>query len=582
MDKNLSERLLELSATQFAEANYDASRLSLEAILQSDPNRADVWSNLGYIAHKQGNYQLAKQHCTKALQIDSKFIGAYSNISLAHSSLHEYVEAQAALEQGIAIDDTQADLWTNLGLIHFACNRIQASISAFKRALILEPLSVPAHCNLALCLQEIGQAEKAYAVYQTALKIDPNYRPANSNIQMCSQYHPSLTSAQLLSTAKLSSSSIDKIEINDAEKLAPPIHETLRIGFTSADFRAHPVAWFLRDILLNFSQQNVEIFCYANQTELDEITKEIQSYSTAWRNIYAISNSERARIVRHDQLDILIDLSGHTSGNVLDIFSKRLCPIQLSWLGYPATTAIKNIDGVLLSNDLISRASSSFFTENIVRFNGPQFVYRPPEYFTDVAEPPCTKQKTVTFGCFNNAAKLNDSVISTWAAVLHEVPDSRLVVKWKTLSDASVQEVFLKRFHSLGIHQSRIELRGSSPHEQMLREYNDIDIGLDPFPFSGALTSFEAIWMGVPVVTLYSDRPMSRQTYSINKALELDHLNTTTPAAYVAAAAELASDKSELTSLRTSMRKRIKDSALYDPEGMAKSLLSVLTKLKHR
>ncbi|MBL4670850.1 MAG: tetratricopeptide repeat protein [Arenicella sp.] len=576
MDNKLSDYLLELSTTQFADANYTAARLSLETILQSDPNRADVWSNLGYIAYKQGDYLLAKKQCAKALQLNPNFIGAYSNISLAYSALNEYLKAQTELEKGIAINPNETDLWTNLGLVHFTCNRIQDAIAAFKQALLIDPLSVPAHCNLALCLQEIGQAEKAYESYLTALDINPNYRPANSNIQMCSQYHPSLTSAQLLSIAKLASSSIENDATNDVKKSPPRTNCELRIGFTSADFRAHPVAWFLRDILLNFSQQNVEIICYANQVESDEITQELKGYVTAWRNINAISNNARAHMILKDQLDILIDLSGHTSGNVLDIFSRRLCPIQLSWLGYPATTAINNIDGILLSEDLVSEASGSFFTEKIVRFNGPQFVYRPPSYCPKVAKLPCSENGAITFGCFNNAAKLNDLVITTWASILRKIPDSRLVLKWKTLSDLSVQEVFLKRFHSLGVHQSRIELRGASSHEQMLLEYNDIDICLDPFPFSGALTSFEAIWMGVPVVTLYGDRPMSRQTYSINKALALETLNNTTPASYITTAIELSSNKTKLGELRLSMRNRIKKSALYDPKNMASTLLKVL------
>jgi protein O-GlcNAc transferase len=269
-------------------------------------------------------------------------------------------------------------------------------------------------------------------------------------------------------------------------------------------------------------------------------------------------------MIRSDGIDILVDLSGHTAWNRLPLFTHRAAPIQASWLGYPGTTGLASIDYLVMDEAAVPPGSEHWCSEAVVRLPFGRFCYAPPDYAPKVAPPPSASRSYTTFGSFNNLNKVGSEVVKLWAAVLAAAPRSRLLLKWKTLADPSTRQRFLDAFAAHEIGPERLELRGASPHPRMLAEYGDIDIALDPFPFCGGLTSCEALWMGVPVVTLPSERPASRQTLGFLTTLGLKELAASSETDYVRIAAELAADPARLTELRQSLRPAMAASPLTD------------------
>ncbi len=558
------EQLRSLSQQSYTLGDYVGARQHLEAAVSLGCEEAGVLSSLGYVCYLAGDPKAALKYCEHAKSAAPMMVDNYGNMALALMGLNRHHQAMIVLEEGLEIDPQHSDLWVNHGLALMAMHRPIEAQTSYAKALSLNPNNVSALTNQAIALQENGLAEQAHELYQRVSRIDPAFTPALSNSLMCAQYHPNLASDEVLTLTR---------SVAAAFPVAQPIarkraqHDRPRVGLYSSDLRAHPVGWFIRKVVPVLAQR-FDLYAYYSHASMDAVSNEIMQSVQSWHNCLGWSDERLLKQSEQDEIDLAIDLSGHTAYGRLRAFAKRLAPVQVSWLGFPASTGLPAIDGVLLSEDLITPATPAYFTEPVLRVAAPQFVYEPPHYLPEVSPPPCIANGYITFGCFNNLAKLNDAVIQTWAMLLSRWPTARLVLKWKSLADVAVRESILKRFHAAGVAQSRIELRGASEHTQMLKEYGDIDIALDPFPFSGALTSFEAAWMGLPVVTLASLRPMSRQTLSMNKALGLTELTVTTPLEYVQAATRLAQDVQGLASLRASMRDRLQASTLVDAELM--------------
>lgn len=285
-----------------------------------------------------------------------------------------------------------------------------------------------------------------------------------------------------------------------------------------------------------------------------------------------MSDADLAAQIRADGIDILVDLSGHTAGNRLTVFGRKPAPVQAAWLGYFNTTGVGAIDYVLMDAATVPEGGERWFTEEVVRLPEGRFCYAPPDYAPPVAPLPARARGHVTFGSFNNMAKVTPAVIELWAAVLQAVPGARLILKWKSLADAAECDRLRQAFAAHAIAPERLELRGPTPHREMLTEYGDVDIALDPFPFCGGLTSCEALWMGVPIVTLPGSRPVSRQTLGFLNQLDASELAAPSAARYVAIAAELAGDLDRLATLRADLRARMAGSSLCDGARFTRGL----------
>jgi len=356
----------------------------------------------------------------------------------------------------------------------------------------------------------------------------------------------------------------------------------LKVGYVSADFCQHTVGLFVKDAIARHHTDRVTAYTYSAGRVNDWVTDTIRSASQ-FRDVSAMDDATLAEQIRQDGIDVLVDLSGHTSGSRLTAFAHRPAPVQLSWLGYFATTGLPVIDAVLLDDWHAPAGMEEQFVEPIVRLPQGRFCYVPVPFApAEVAPPAFEKNGYVTFGCFNNTAKLNAKVIAVWAQILAAVPRSRLVLKWRTFQDEALCASVHQAFASHGIAPERVELRGASFHADLLKQYADIDIALDPFPFTGGLTSCEALWMGVPVVTWPQEQVVSRQTYAFLSAIGLPELAASDAGNYVRIVTALAIDTDRLKALRMGVRERMKASPLCDVDGFVTLLEDALWSVAKR
>ncbi len=368
----------------------------------------------------------------------------------------------------------------------------------------------------------------------------------------------------------------NRFEKNDGKKVfayenARLTDRPLRIGYVSGDFGTHPVGFLLRDVIRHHDRPQCKIYCYSMMRNNDDpVTVAIRESATSWIDALLMSDDELAEQIHADQIDILVDLSGHTAYNRLPAFVRKPAPVQASWIGYFHSTGLDGIDYFITDPFTTPAGCAQLFSETPVWLPHSRFCYAPPDYAPAVASLP--KLGHIVFGCFNRAEKLVEPVITAWTNILNAVPDSRLVLKAGSLKDPSVCEVLRRRFVACGLDSGRLELRGPSLHPEMLEQYGEIDIALDPFPFNGGMTTLEALWMGVPVIALAGQSVVSRQSTSALMNIGLPELIFPDLDAYVQGAVALAGDTERLARLRREMRGRMARSPLCQPEQFTQDL----------
>jgi predicted O-linked N-acetylglucosamine transferase (SPINDLY family) len=345
--------------------------------------------------------------------------------------------------------------------------------------------------------------------------------------------------------------------------------EPLRIGFVSPDFNNHPVGQLLIALFKEFNPSRLSLYCYSNRLHPDSLTEWFCYTATSWRDISKLSDSDAASLIQEDGIDILVDLSGHTINNRLQIFSLRPAPVQVTWMGCGHTTGLKSIDYIIADEDFIRPQDEQWFSEQVVRLPFNRFCFTPPIPCPEVVEPSLYDNDYVTFGSFNNPMKISEQVVAVWSQILLRVPRSRLILKYKAFGDPAVRRRYQELFANNGVARNRVELRKLSNQFFMLMEYGDIDIALDPFPFTGGMTSLFSLWMGVPIVTLSGELPISRQTESFLKLVGLQDLVAHNEKEYINNAINLANNHDRLCEIRSTLRDTMAASPLCDAKRHA-------------
>ncbi|HEX6114355.1 MAG TPA: hypothetical protein VFZ10_18810, partial [Geminicoccaceae bacterium] len=357
--------------------------------------------------------------------------------------------------------------------------------------------------------------------------------------------------------------------------------KVLRVGLVSADFDRHPVGYLIEPLLAAADPAEVHFVCYSGVGEEDDLSARLKRRSAAWRSTLGMSDRAMADLVRADGIDILIDLAGHTAANRLPVFGLEPAPVQVSWIGYPCTTGLRAIGYALMDEATVPAGAERWFVERVVHLPETRFCYAPPEYAPPPGPPPMLAHGRVTFGSFNNLCKVTPEVVRLWARVLEAIPGARLILKWKTLADPETRARYRRWFAAEGTDPARVELRAASPHPQMLAEYADVDVALDPFPYSGGITTLEALWQGVPIVTLPGMRPVSRQTLGFLRNLGRAEWVARDPDDYVRISVGLASDPQALAAIRRTQRARMAASPLCDAPRFARHFEAALRALWH-
>lgn len=502
------------------------------------------------------------------------------NAATAHAQSGRFAEFLASCQRVCSAYSSDADALLDVGSLYLHFGYLTLASECFKRVAAIAPNDLRAQVNLANVARERGDHGECTGLYSDLQGLLPDNATVRRNALVSLEYDPTVNDAERFAQAQSWGSWA--IAQAGGPRTRPVLSlfdgRPLRVGYVSADFCQHTVGLFVKDVLAAHAPEHVQAYAYSAGKVDDWVTEAIRK-SCQFRDVATLNDSALAALIQEDQINVLVDLSGHTAASRLTVFAHRPAPVQVSWLGYFATTGLPYMDAVLLDEWSAPLGTEDMFTEAIVRIPGGRFCYAPVSWAPDVAPLPCLTKGHITFGCFNNTAKLNPEVYALWAKILLAVPESRLVLKWRTFQDETLSQAVREVFASHGIALERLELRGASFHVDVLQEYADIDIALDPFPFTGGLTSCEALWMGVPVVTWPQSRVVSRQTYGFLSAIGLSALAAKSAEGYVRSAVALARDRERLGKIRQTMRARMKKSTLMDVVGFTKGLEQALMNL---
>ena len=345
----------------------------------------------------------------------------------------------------------------------------------------------------------------------------------------------------------------------------------LRVGYVSADFRQHSVAWFAEPLLAAHDRTRIELFCYAAVATPDAVTERFRALAEHWRSIDGLDDAAVAELIRQDGIDVLVDLTGHTAGSRLLVFARRPAPVQVEYLlGHGYTSGLATMDAFLADAMLAPPGADALFSERLIRLPRIPLAYAPPDAMPEVTPLPATANGFVTFGYFGRTDRLNDAVIAAWARILRDVPGARLMLNSLPFREPAFRDLIAARFAAQGVDRDRLELIATAPQPATWAAYGGIDIALDPFPHNAGTTTIEALWQGVPVVSLAGRPSVGRFGAMILHAVGMDDWVSADIDGYVACALAAATDLHRLAQVRATLRQRVADSPLCDAAGLAR------------
>ncbi|OQY57568.1 MAG: hypothetical protein B6245_16365 [Desulfobacteraceae bacterium 4572_88] len=554
----------------------DEAIACFQKLLETDPQNAEAYHNIGLVQKDQGKSDEAIAAYEKAIEIKANYAEAYVGMGNALKNKGKLDDAMAAYQKALDINPRFAEVYNNLANAYRDKSMIGEAIRHYEKSVELKPNFAEAHSNMGVSLNDQGRGQEAIDCYQKALEIRPEYHQARSNMLFTLQHGNGHSPEWMFEQHRL----WDEAHARPfAENIAPHANERdperrLRVGYVSPDFRTHSCAYFLEPLFRMHDKSQVEIFCYGQVMRPDRVTQQLVKLADHWHSTIGKTDEAVAEQIRADGIDILVDLAGHTENNRLLVFAQKPAPVQVTWLGYPDTTGLSAMDYRLTDADADPEGiADAYASETLVRLPNGFLCYAPIDKTPNISGTPSQKAGHVTFGSFNNMCKVNPSVVAAWSEILRQVPGSKLLLKSRQASDESTKQLYLKLFADKGISADRIvmmpRVASRTGHLEM---YHQVDIGLDPFPYNGTTTSFEAMWMGVPFVTLCGDRHVGRVGASILRRVGLEELVTESEADYIAKAVELAGNNGKLSDLRASLRQRMQDSPLCDAKGFAGSV----------
>jgi len=536
------------------------------------PNFPGAYNNLGNSLRSKGQLDQAIAAYHQAITLKPNFAEAYSNLGNALKDKGQIDPAIAAYRQALALKPTYPEAHSSLGVALKDRGNTEEAIAAYHQALALDSNFAEAHNNLGGALKSRGQLDEAIAAYRQAIAVKPTYAEAHSNLVFTLHYHPGYDAAAIAQEHR-------RWNQQHAEPLKQYIQphtndrnpdRRLRIGYVSADFRAHASACFLVPLLEHHDLQQVELFCYAQVVESADMTRRFQRLA-AWRSTVGLSDEQAAQQIRADGIDILVDLKLHTEHNRLLVFARKPAPVQATWLGFPGSTGLTAID-YRLSDPYLDPPGmdESVYSEQTLRLPDCFWCYDPLDgRDIPVNALPALAAGKVTFGCLNNFCKINDALLSLWAQVLQKVPGSRLLL---LAGDGDHRQRTIGRLAQEGIDPTRVEFAPRQSRRGYLQLYHRIDLGLDSFPYNGHTTSLDSFWMGVPVVTRIGSTAVSRAGWCQLSNLGLPDLAGQTSEQFVQIAVQLASNLPRLQQLRTTLRPRMEASPLMDAPRFARNI----------
>ncbi|MGD0390401.1 MAG: tetratricopeptide repeat protein [Tepidisphaeraceae bacterium] len=564
-----------------AVSHHQAGRLAeaerfYRQVLAQQPDHADALHLLGMLAAQAGRLDAGVEFMRRSIRVRPDFVNAHYNLAIALQDKGQFDEAIASYRRAIQLQPDYAEAHNNLGIALTRMEQLEEPIGCFRRAIRLKPGYAEAHYNLGNALRGKGQLDETIASYRQAIRLRPDFAEAHHNLLYTLHYHPGYDARTIYEEARRWNRQygepLRRFIRPHANNRDPD--RRLRIGYVSADFRLHSVSWFLLPLFRHHDHGAYEIIGYCDVANGDGMTDSLRACADGWQNIVGRSDEQVADKVREDGIDVLIDLAGHTAGNRLLVFARRPAPVQISYLGYPGTTGLSQID-YRLSDFLADPPGQTelLHSEKLWRLPVCNWCYGKPDGAPPVRPLPAGAGGPICFGTFNNFAKASPAIMDLWAAILIAMRSSRLIIKSRGLAEESVRRQIKQDFASRGVQAERLEVRGFQPDViSHLEVYNQVDIALDTFPYHGTTTTCEALWMGVPVVTLAGPAHVSRVGVSLLSNIGLPELIAQKPQQYVQIATDLANDLPRLAELRRTLRARMQASALMDAPRFARNV----------
>ncbi len=571
-----SDALFELSVLLFESGRFQESSRTLErllAIRPDDPALLPVLlTNLGEAYRRQGDLERAAAAFERILVLDPAFPEAHQNLGITLMNRGRPDEALPHLERAVALRPESAPFHVSLAWVLLQLGRVEESLACCRRAVELDPNHAPAHHHLGNALVELGDRGSAILSYRRAFKLDPGDHDAHSNLILVALTAPGYDARALLAEgrrwARLHAEPLQPYQRPHASDKNPD--RPLRLGYVSPDFRAHPMRQFLTPLFAHHDRSSFEIYLYSSVDQPDFATEQYRTWAgTRFRDIRYLDDVAAAELVRKDRIDILVDLALHSAGGRLRLFACKPAPVQITWLGYAGTTGLDAID-YRITDPYVDPPGTDLglYSEACLHLPETSWCYASLEPDLPVGPLPALTAGVVTFGCQNSYRKVHPGVLSLWARVLRKIPGSRLLL----YAEEPGQKDTLRRLAADGVEPNRVEFGKRVSRREYLERYRRIDIGLDTFPFTGATTSLDALWMGVPVVTLTGSTSLHRAGTCLAMNLGLPDLVASSEDELLAEAVALAYDLPRLTQLRAELRPRLEASPLGDAPRFARHL----------
>lgn len=602
---------LNLANVRLRLKNYAGAAASAAKVLALDPHNAAAMVVLASACLEQGQLSDCEEHVRKAVETDPDLASAHVVLGRLHAALGNWITAIKSLEQaqsldprdpeaiqrlagchqdtgnlaqalqlrrlGVQIDPHDPSGHVQLGITLQLSGELDSAMASFRRALELDPACGEALSNLGGACIEFGDLVQARSYLEAALDLDPGNLPARSNLLFLLSASPGVDGLEYLDHARQFGARVPKRGSASPCVRAPGqpgVDRPLRVGLVSGDLRTHPVGRFLESTLAGLDPRRVQPTVFATAAQEDGLTGRLKRHVHGWHQVAALGDDALAALIRSLQLDILIDLSGHTGHSRLPVFAQRLAPVQVSWLGYWASTGLPEMDFILADPITAPPGSEREFSEQVWRLAQTRMCFSAPIHIPPVQASPAPRSRNghLTFGSYQTLAKINDHVLSAWQQILQRVPDARLRLQGKFLASPTARSALQARLNASGIGLERVLMFGGCNYEDYLRSYEDVDLVLDTFPFTGGTTTCEALWMGVPTLTLCGQSLVARQGASLMTHAGLSEFVVQTRAQYIEWACEFAAAPADRWKRGAAIRATVQTSSVFDGNQFATQL----------
>ena len=549
------------------------ARNLFERVCELDKRDIESWIYLVKINAQLGDTTAVTRCCRSIISIKPDLHEAHFHLGTSLLLQGKREEALTCFLEANKLQPGNPSITLQTGKTLHMLARFDEALEYYQQAITLSPSLADPYLSTGSILKSRGDLAGAIKYYRKAVHLKPDFEKAHSDLVCALNYNDDHDSETIFHE-HVRWGQVHRLPELEQPENEPDQFRRIRVGYVSPDFCKHSVAFFFEPLLSSHDHERFETYCYSDVSKQDEVTQRLKDAASHWRDIRQLNHAQLAELVRKDAIDILVDLTGHTANSRVLAFTAKPAPIQVSYLGYPNTTGIATMDYRLTDAWADPPGmTDDYYTETLLRVPGGFLCYQPADYAPPVSALPATRKGYITFGSFNNLAKITPGVVAVWAAVLEATPGSHLVVKNLSFSDAATREHYKQLFASHGIDHDRLEfLPPIYANQEHLNLYSEIDIGLDTFPYNGTTTNCEAFWMGVPVITLAGKMHVARVGVSLLSQIGLTEFIAESTQDYVRIATEIAHDLPLLVGIRNTIRERMANSALCNARQFSNNI----------